>query len=46
MIKSSHDPSGKVGEKILKHLKIDDGLIIGSFFAPFMAKMLWNDGLV
>ena len=42
MIHSMHDPSGKVVEGISEVLEVNNELIIGSFFAPFMAKMTLN----
>ena len=42
VIQSMHDPTGKVVMGISEGLEIDNELIIGSFSAPFMAKMTLN----
>ena len=42
VLKSLHDPSGKVVQSISEGREIDDELIIGSFSAPFMAKLTLN----
>ena len=42
VIKSLHDPSGKVVESISEGLELDNKLIMGSFFASFMTTMTLN----
>ena len=39
VIKSMHDPSGKVMGGISEALELNNELIIGSFLAPFVAKI-------
>lgn len=42
VIKSLHDPSGKVVNSISEGLEVENELIMGSFSAPFMTKMTLN----
>lgn len=42
VIQSMHDPTGKVVQGISEGLEINNELIVGSFSAPFMAKMILN----
>lgn len=42
VIQSMHDPTGKVVQGISEGLEINNELIVGSFSAPFMAKMTLN----
>ena len=42
VIQSMHDPSGRVVQGISEGLEINNELVIGSFSAPFMAKMPLN----
>ena len=39
VIKSLHDPSGKVMGGISEALELNNELIVGSFMAPFVAKI-------
>ena len=42
VIKSLHDPSGKVVVGISEGLELNNELIMGSFSTPFMTKMTLN----
>ena len=42
VMKTLHDPSGKVMYSISEGLEVNNELIMGSFFAPFMAKLKLN----
>ena len=39
IVKSLHDPSGQVVSRVSEALEINDELIVGSFFEPFIAKV-------
>jgi len=42
VVRSLHDPLGKVVNRISEVFEVDNELILGSFFTPFMSRMKYN----
>jgi len=39
VVRSLHDPTGKVVRQVSEVFEMDDEVIIGSFFTPFLVRM-------